>query len=127
MMLWEVITIPCLSGEIFHCHMKKIPSGSLMNIADWATFKPLCEEEIQPEIVEKYDPIASFTDHFCNIAESTIPKSFAKPTQINKSWFNEECKEVTKMHANLRETPQPKKHGYTYNGACLCMLSYQEE
>ena len=42
---------------------EKVPQWKL-NKADWAPFKQLCEEEIQPEIFEDSDdPIALFTDH----------------------------------------------------------------
>ena len=75
---------------------ENVPQWKL-NKADWATFKQICEEEIQPEIFEDSDdPLALFTDYLCDIAERTIPKSSAKPKKRNKSWFNEECKDAIK-------------------------------
>ena len=76
-----------------------------LNKADWATFKQLCEEEIHPEMFEDGDdPIALFTDHLCEIAERTIPKSSTKPKKRNKPWYNDECRDALKARRDALKT-----------------------
>ena len=61
-------------------------------LADWPSFKALCESEINETILKAKDTIYNFTTNLYEIAEKTIPKTSTKTKKKKKPWFNDDCK-----------------------------------
>lgn len=68
------------------------PKHYKIHSADWAEYSYRCLTELQDDkIYQSEDPIDTFIRSMLDVADSTIPKTCAKPKRIHKPWFTDEC------------------------------------
>jgi ribonuclease HI len=68
------------------------PERYKVHAADWAEFTSLCITDLDGDKVSySDDPISAFVETMLDIADSSIPKTRAKPKRIHKPWFTDEC------------------------------------
>ena len=71
------------------------PERYKIHSADWTEYTSLCLTELQEDkISQSGDPIDTFVRTLLDIADSSIPKTHAKPKRIHKPWFTDECQQA---------------------------------
>ena len=71
--------------------------------ADWATFRSMCEEQIN-RFQNDIHTIEDFTSRLTNIALKTVPKSSKIPKPTHKPWFNADCENAIKERKKTLNT-----------------------
>ena len=71
------------------------PERYKIQSADWADYTFRCLSELQRDrICQSEDPINSFVSTMLDIANSSIPRTHAKPKHVHKPWFTDECQQA---------------------------------